>query len=105
MDKKINYKLVNLTLIVLMIYFLYKTGYLWMGIVNKIVTILLPFLFAFALAYAIYPILVRMQKRKIPKWLAVLIIVSVMLLLIFGLILIFWGPLFFSFIKSFKCSF
>lgn len=86
MEKKINYKLVNLTLIVLMIYFLYKTGYLWMGIVNKIVTILLPFLFAFALAYALYPILVRMQKKKIPKWLAVLIIVGSLFLIIIGLI-------------------
>ena len=86
MDKKINYKLVNLTLIVLMIYFLYRTGHLWMGIVGKITSIMLPFLFAFALAYALYPILVKLQKRKIPKWLAVLIIVGGLFLIIVGLI-------------------
>ena len=86
MDKKINYKLVNLSLIVLMIYFLYKTGYLWTGILHKVMTILLPFIFAFALAYALYPILVRLEKKKIPKWLAVLIIVGTLILLIVGLI-------------------
>ena len=37
MEKKVNYKLVNLSLVVLTIFFLYRTGHLWMGIVDKIV--------------------------------------------------------------------
>lgn len=86
MEKKINYKLVNLTLVVLMIFFLYKTGHLWMGIIDKVVDITLPFLFAFALAYAIHPILKSMQKKKIPKALGVTIIVSVILLIVAVLI-------------------
>ena len=86
MESKINYKLVNLTLVVLMIFLLYKTGYLWMGITDKIVDIILPFLFAFALAYALHPILKFMQKKKIPKGLGVTIIVLVIALIIAGLI-------------------
>ena len=86
MEKKINFKLVNLTLVVLMIFFLYKTGHLWMGIIDKVVDIMLPFLFAFALAYAIYPILKFMQKKKIPKGLGVTIIVLVIALIIAALI-------------------
>ena len=80
--KKINYKLINLCLIVVTIFFLYRTGNLWIGVTNKIVNILIPFLFAFAGAYAIYPFLEKMEKKKIPKWMAVLIIVLVILLII-----------------------
>ena len=86
MLNKVNYKLINLTLVVLVIFFLYRTGYLWMGITNKIVNIILPFLFAFALAYALYPTLQWMQKKKIPKGIGVAIIVVVLLAIISGLI-------------------
>ena len=86
MEKKINYKLVNLSLIVLVIFFLYRTGHLWIGIVDKIVDIMVPFIFAFALAYALQPILKYMQKKKIPKGLGVLIIVLVLALIIAALI-------------------
>ena len=86
METKVNYKLVNLTLVILAIFFLYKTGNLWMGIVNKVVGIMLPFLFAFALAYALHPILKYMQKRKIPKGLAITIIVLTLALIIAALI-------------------
>lgn len=79
--KKINYKLVNLALAVVIIFFIYKTGNLWIGVVHKITNILLPFIFAFAAAYALYPFLEKMKKKKIPKWLGVLIIVSVILLI------------------------
>ena len=86
MEKRINYKLVNLTLVILAIFFLYRTGHLWMGIVDKIIDIILPFLFAFALAYALHPILKFMQKKKIPKGLGVTIIVLSLLLIISALI-------------------
>ena len=79
--KKINYKLVNLALVVLIIFLVYKTGSLWLGVFHKIFNILLPFIFAFAIAYALYPFLDKMQKKKIPKWLGVLLIVGFILLL------------------------
>lgn len=79
--RKINYKLVNTALIVLIIFFMYKTGNLWTGVFKKTVNILLPFVFAFAVSYALYPFLKNMQKKGIPKWLGVLIIVLAILLL------------------------
>ena len=86
--KKINYKLINLALIVIIIFFMYKTGNLWIGVGHKIMNILIPFLFAFAAAYALYPSLQFLQKKKIPKWLAVLIIVVAILLIAFIVIYI-----------------
>lgn len=86
MTKKVNYKLVNLALIVVTIFFLYKTGDLWTGVIAKTMNILIPFLFAFALAYALHPFLQYMQKKKIPKGFGVLIIVLILLILIVGLI-------------------
>lgn len=82
MDNKINYKLVNLTLVVVTIFFIYQTGNLWLGVLGKIISILIPFFFAFALAYALYPFLQYMQKKNIPKGLGISIIVILLLLLL-----------------------
>lgn len=85
---KLNYKLINLTLIAIMIFFVYRTGNLWIGVTSKIVRIFLPFLFAFAFAYALHPFLQKMISKRIPKWLGVLLIVSFILALIFFVIYI-----------------
>ena len=50
-------------------------------IINPIFNIIIPFLFAFALAYAMHPFLQKMQNKKIPKWLGITIIVSLILAL------------------------
>lgn len=81
MKNKINFKLVNLALIALIIFLVYRTGNLWIGITNKLLEICLPFLFAFAIAYALYPFLDKMCQSKIPKWVGVLIIITIILAL------------------------
>ena len=81
LKNKLDYKLVNLALIALIVFLLYMTGNLWIGVAKKIVSIIVPFLFAFALAYALYPFLKKMQNKKIPKWLGIVIIVSIILLI------------------------
>lgn len=78
---KLNYKLVNVAIVVLIVFLLYQTGNLWMGVTNKILQIILPFLFAFAIAYALHPFLKKMQDKKIPKSLGVLIIITLILAL------------------------
>lgn len=78
---KLDFKLVNIALITLIVFLLYKTGNLWIGILAKIFQIILPFLFAFALAYAVYPFLQIMKQKKFPKWLGITIIVTIILLL------------------------
>lgn len=85
---KLNYKIINLALIAITIYFVYKTGNLWLGLVGKIMNIMIPFFFAFAIAYALHPFLQKMMNKKIPKWLGVLIIVLALLALIFFVIYI-----------------
>lgn len=75
LKNKIDYKLINLALLSLIIFLVYKTGNLWIGIIGKIFQIILPFLFAFAIAYALYPFLQKMRQKKFPKWLGVSIIV------------------------------
>ncbi len=84
LKNKIDYKLVNLALIVLIVFLLYRTGNLWIGITGKVVSIVLPFLFAFAIAYAVYPFLQKMQEKNLPKWLGITII----MLALFGLMAI-----------------
>lgn len=96
---KINYKLVNLVLLSIMILILYETGPLWIGIVTKVWSIIFPFLLAFILAYAFYPFLQFMTNKKIPKGLAVFIIVAIILGIVALLIALIF-PLLFSQLSS-----
>ena len=82
LKNKLNYKLINVALVALIVFLLYQTGHLWMGLTNKILQIILPFLFAFALAYAVHPFLQKMTDKKVPKWLGVSIIIFIILAIV-----------------------
>jgi len=82
LKNKLDFKLVNFALIALIVFLLYQTGNLWMGVLGKILDIIMPFLFAFGIAYALYPFLQKMEDKKMPKWLGVTIIVAIIFLLI-----------------------
>lgn len=79
MENKVNYKLVNLLLIILIICLLYVIRGLWLGILEKIIAVLLPFLVAFAAAYAIYPYCKKLEGYGLPKWLSMGIIYFVII--------------------------
>lgn len=96
---KINYKLVNFTLIAAIIYLLYHTGYLWMGVTDKIISILLPFFIAFVVAYALYPFMKFLTDKGIPKSLAILIIIAIAIGVV-AFILLMVVPLLFSQLTS-----
>ncbi len=83
LKNKLDYKLVNFALIVLIVFLLYQTGNLWTGVLGKILDIILPFLFAFAIAYAIHPFLQKLEEKKLPKWAGVTIIIVIILLSVF----------------------
>ena len=74
MENKVNYKLVNILLIILIICLLYVIRDLWLGILGKIIAVLLPFLIAFAAAYAVYPYCKKLEDYGMPKWLSLGII-------------------------------
>lgn len=82
MKNKLNYKMVNIAVIALIVYLIYSTGNLWLGITNKFFQIVTPFLVAFVIAYALYPFLNYLMDKKIPKSVAILIIVVLFLALI-----------------------
>ena len=84
---KINYKLINIALITLIIFLIYRTGNLWLGLTDKFIMIITPFIFAFAASYAIYPFLEKLQK-KLPKSISIAIIVMAILLILSGVIYI-----------------
>ena len=61
---KINYRFVNIIFVLLIIYLLYTTFGLWNGIVSTIFKILLPFIIAFTIAYALYPFVLKLMDKK-----------------------------------------
>ncbi len=80
--EKVDYKLVNIALIALTIFLIYRTGNLWIDGVNKFIAIITPFVLAFALAYATQPLVEKMQSKGIPKGIAIAILLFVLLSLI-----------------------
>ncbi len=82
---KIDYKLINCALIMVIIFLLYRTGSLWIGIVKKIWDLSLPFIIAFAIAYALNPLVRYLTNHKVPKALAIMLVI----LLVLGIIAIF----------------
>lgn len=76
---KPDFKLINVAIIVLIIFLMYQTGHLWMGVISTIVEILVPFFIAFIVAYALYPFLQYLMQHKIPKALAVIIVIALIL--------------------------
>ena len=79
---KINYKLINFAILILVLYFLYKTSSLWLGIINIIKKILFPFLISFFLSYTLYPLVRYLKKKKINHFFAsLLVVISVVLII------------------------
>lgn len=73
---KLDFKLVNIALLAVIVFFIYASSGLWMGLFNKIITIALPLLAGFVIAYALYPGVEYLIKHKIPKGLAVFLIIA-----------------------------
>lgn len=96
---KLDYKLINLAIIALIVFLVYQTGSLWLGITNKILSIILPFFFAFVVAYALHPLLRYFQSKKIKKGYAVIIVIAIVV----GIMTLFLGlviPLLFNQLSS-----
>ena len=72
---KLNFKLINVALVVLIITLLYWSGGLWQTLIAKILEIFFPFLISFAFAYALYPFVDKLTKRKVPKKLSLLVVI------------------------------
>ncbi len=73
-DKKISYKLLNILLILGICFLFYNTLGLWQFVIDKTIAIVSPFIVSFAVAYAFYPILVKLQSKGMRKPLALILI-------------------------------
>ena len=87
-NDKINFKLINMTIVLTMIFLLYLTGGLWIHLFNKAYEIIFPFAIAFIIAYALYPITMILRNNKIPKTISNMIVISSVILVIVGFILL-----------------
>lgn len=95
LKNKLDYKLINCAVIALIIYLVYQTGNLWIGILGKTMKIILPFFLAFGCAYALHPFVKYLMNHKIPKALSVFIVLlSVIAIFVFMVVLA--GPLLFN---------
>lgn len=99
MKNKLDYKLINFALLALIVYLLYRTGFLWMGVTNKLLNILGPFIIAFAIAYALYPCLAFLRRKKVPKSIAIFLIIAV-IFGIFSVVAVLIVPLLFEQLSS-----
>lgn len=94
-NNKINYKLLNILLVILIICLLYWISGLWIGIFEKIIAIIFPFLLAFAVAYALYPFSKKIINLGIPKWLSIGIIYFILIgsIILIGIVVV---PMFYD---------
>lgn len=94
-NNKINYKLLNILLVILIICLLYWISGLWIGIFEKIIAIIFPFLLAFAVAYALYPFSKKTINLGIPKWLSIGIIYFILIgsIILIGIVVV---PMFYD---------
>lgn len=79
---KVNYNLVNLLLIMAIAYIVIVTNAYWSGILFRVFNIILPFFFAFVLAYILHPFVKRLEEKGIRRSLALATVV----IIFFGLI-------------------
>lgn len=99
LGKKLNYKLVNCALIMVIIFLIYKTGNLWFGIVNKMSSLIFPFALAFAIAYVLYPILKYLESKKLSRGLA-LTVLMIFIVALIVIVCILVGPSLFSQLRN-----
>lgn len=86
---KINFKLLNTLITIIIIYLLWLIKDLWVPILSKLVSALFPFIIAFIIAYLLYPLLKLINKYNVRKSISILIIVFIVMLSINSLLYLF----------------
>lgn len=82
---KLNYKLLNILIFSAILYLALITMDYWWNFTSKVISILFPFVLAFAIAYALYPAVRKLQEKGVRKNLAVAIIVVVISVLLISI--------------------
>lgn len=85
---KLNYRLLNVTLLSLFILLLAMNITTWWSFVSTIIKIMMPFIIAFGCAYALYPLVLKLEEKGVRHGLAVTVIVLAVALIIIALLAI-----------------
>ena len=83
---RINYKLLNLLILMGLLYILVTNIGTWYNILISIINICLPFIIAFAISYALNPLVRKLVSKGLNKTLAVSIVVIGITAIIIGLL-------------------
>lgn len=85
---RLNYKLLNVLILAVLVYLGLLTSGYWLGFISKIISILLPFVIAFGIAYSFYPLVRKLRKKGLSNKLSVTIVAGGCLFIIISLIVI-----------------
>lgn len=85
---KLNFKLLNLLILLVIVYIAISTIPWWGGIILKLLSVIFPFVISFAIAYAFYPLVRKLENKGVRKTLAVTLVVVVATCFILGLVAI-----------------
>ena len=96
---KLNYKLVNALLLILIIYLIYQTRSFWFGVVSVLLDILLPFFIAFVIAYALTPLVNFLRDKNIHKGISIFLVIG-FFIFIFGFLIYLITPIFMEQVTS-----
>lgn len=83
---KLNYRLINLLLVMVIAYIVIATNQYWGSFFLKIFNVLLPFFIAFVFAYVLNPFVKFLERKGVRKNLAVGIIILVVLTAVIGIL-------------------
>lgn len=86
MSNKLNYRLVNILLLMAIIYIVVATSGYWGGIILKLFNILIPFLLAFVFAYILNPFVKKLEEKGVRRSLALVFVILIVLGLLVGLL-------------------
>lgn len=87
-SNKLNYRIINFTALMLLLYIGFSNVGMWWDVLCKIISLLSPFIVAFAFAYALIPLTDFFIKKGISKKLSVVIISLSVVLIIVSLLII-----------------
>ena len=82
---KLNYKLINITALMLLLYIGFSNINLWIGVVSKTLSILGPFIVGFVFAYALNPVVRYLENKGVRKSLAVTAVIISLVVIVGGL--------------------
>lgn len=86
MKNKINYKLVNFCIIMLITFFLYQTKSIYFDIFTYLKNIIAPFFIAFVIAYSLYPFVKILKSKGIRHNISCFLILLIIFLILLATI-------------------